>query len=432
MIPLADARRAVLERCSPLPAVTVDVADAVGCVLASAAEAAGDVPPFANSSMDGYALRAADVAAAPVALSVVGRVLAGSTPTVAVGPGEAARIMTGAPVPAGADAVCMVERTHPSDVPGGEGVVIESAVAVGENVRPAGDDVRAGEHVLDAGSTVGPAQLGALVSAGCRSVVVHRRPRVGVLSTGDELVPAGAARTGAAVYDSNGPMLRALVAEAGATAVDLGTVPDDAAAIAGRVTGALGAVDVLVLSGGVSVGDVDLVKGVLQSLDPSGFRWMQVAVRPAKPFCFARLSGADGPVPAFGLPGNPVSSAVSFELFVRPALLALSGHRATERPRLWARAGDVLRRQPDGRLHLMRVRLERTGGAGPTDGDGWGAGPTAGDGWVARPCPGQGSHQIRSLALADGLAFLPDGDSLPAGSAVEVMVTNPAVLAGGR
>ncbi len=435
MIPLATARAVVRPWGTPLPAATVPLAEAAGCVLAAPAPAAVAVPPFANSAMDGYAVRSADVAGAPVTLCVVGLVLAGSAAGAPVLPGQAVRIMTGAPVPEGADAVCMVERTSGGTETGQGTVVVEQAVSRGENVRPAGADVRRGDEVLGAGVEVGPTQLAALLSAGCAAVLVHPRPRVGILSTGDELVDAGGALGPAQIYDSNRPMLLALVAEAGGTAVDLGRSPDDVDALAARIGGALGTVDALVLSGGVSVGDVDVVRIVLDRLGGAEARWMQIAIRPAKPFSCALLQGPSGRVPVFGLPGNPVSSAVSFELMVRPVLRSMAARRTTERPRWTARAAAPMPRRPDGRLHLVRVVLAAPAPAGGSPGRGepeaaggsvagLGVGPS---GWLARPCPGQGSHQIRSMGLADGLALVPDGDGLSEGDPVEVLVTNRAL-----
>ncbi len=442
MIPLDEAQQLVLRASAPLPPVELTPTDALGCVLTAPAVARVDVPPFANSAMDGYALRAADTDHAPVTLDVVGRVLAGATLGGEVGPGQAARIMTGAPVPPGADAVCMIERTRAADRADGAAddragdgrvgdgragdgrVVIDAAVDPGENVRNAGSDVHAGEVVLEAGSEVGPTQLAALLSAGCASVVVRPRPRVGVISTGDELVDPGDPLGPAQVYDSNRPMLLALVAEAGGHAIDLGRSADDEAALTRRIEEALGRLDALVLSGGVSVGDVDVVRMVLDRIGGPATHWLQIAIRPAKPFSFTVLSGPAGPVPVFGLPGNPVSSAVSFELLVRPALRQMAGHRVTGRPRVLARAAEPLRRFPDGKTHFVRVQLTTDGPAEPGPG---GDGPTRA--WAVRPCPGQGSHQIRSMGLADGLAVLGDGDGADAGEAVEVIVTNPAFTA---
>ncbi len=423
MIRLEEVQALVNHACATLPPTQVSVAEALGCVLAAPALAQVDVPPFANSAMDGYAVRAADTAHAPVTLEVVGRVLAGDMHRCEVGPGETVRIMTGAPVPAGADAVCMVEQTR---VAAEDRVVVEAAVAPGENVRAPGGDVRTGEMVLDAGTEVGPTQLAALVSAGCSIVEVHPRPRVGVISTGDELVDSGRPLGPAQIFDSNRPMLLGLVEESGARALDLGRSPDDEDALATRIAGALGKVDALVLSGGVSVGDVDVVRIVLDRLGGAATHWMQIAIRPAKPFSFSVLEGPAGAVRVFGLPGNPVSSAVSFELLVRPALRRMAGRRVTQRPRVMARAEAPLRRRPDGKTHFVRVQLELLGGV-DSAGEGSDAASRGAPGWGARPCPGQGSHQIRSMGLADGLAVLADGDGVDAGGPVEVLVTNPAL-----
>jgi molybdenum cofactor synthesis domain-containing protein len=425
MIPLGDAQALVREACTRLDQRVVAVGDSLGCVLAAPALAAVDVPPFANSAMDGYAVRAEDVAVTPVQLRVTGRVLAGSMSAGALGPREAIRIMTGAPMPPGADAVVMVERTRQDEDAGEDTVVIEDPVRTGENVRGAGGDVHAGSEVLAAGAVVGPTQLAALVSAGVAEVTVVPRPRVGVISTGDELVDLGQPLGPAQIYDSNRPMLLALVGEAGCAALDLGRSADDEDALEARIARALPHVDALVLSGGVSVGDVDVVRMVLERIGKGRARWMQIAIRPAKPFSFTPLAGPGRTVPAFGLPGNPVSSAVGFELLVRPALRAMAGHRVTERPRLIARAREDLRRRPDGKTHFMRVVLEPVSTPrGTVDAtDEAGAEPVA---WTAAPCPGQGSHQIRSMGLADGLAVLPDGDGVAAGSPVEVIITNRA------
>jgi molybdopterin molybdotransferase len=429
MIPLASALEVVRPWGVALEPGTVPLSDALGCVLAEPARAAVDVPRFANSAMDGYALRSADVAGAPVTLEVVGRVLAGTAPDVAVGPGQAVRIMTGAPLPDGADAVCMVERTSGGHESGTGTVVVEEPVGPGENTRPAGGDVHAGEEVLGAGALVSATQLAALLSAGCTAVSVHPRPRVGVLSTGDELVDAGQPLGPAQIYDSNRPMLLALVSEAGAVAVDLGRAPDDVEGLAKRLDAALGEVDALVLSGGVSVGDVEVVRMVLDRMGAGEARWMQIAIRPAKPFSCAALHGPAGRVAAFGLPGNPVSSAVSFELLVRPVLRAMAGHRHIERPRWTARAAEAMPRRADGRLHFVRVILEPAAPEGAAVGTEEPRLPGASShGWLARPCPGQGSHQIRSMGMADGLALVPDGDGVSAGEPVEVLVTNPALL----
>ncbi len=402
LTPLGDARSLLLGAVTPLAPRPTATGAALGLVLAEDVVAAEDVPPFANTAMDGFAVRAGDTVGAPVRLAVVGTITAGDPPEPAVGPGEAVRIMTGAPIPPGADAVVMVERTRPA----GEGAVeVLDAVVVGQHVRPAGDDVRAGTVVVTAGTPLRPAHLGVLANLGVTEVRAHPRPRVGVLSTGDELVEAPPGRLGPGkIRDSNRPMLLAELARSGFAPVDLGRVGDDEDAIAAAVQDGTRRCDAVLTSGGVSVGDADLVKAVLDRL--GRMHWLQIAIKPAKPFAF----GIIGDVPVFGLPGNPVSSAVSFELLARPALRRLGGHTALDRPRLLARATEPLRRSPDGKTHYQRVVV------------------TVGDGRLAaRPAGGQGSHQLGALAAANGLAVVPDGDGVDAGADVEVLLLDDPV-----
>jgi molybdenum cofactor synthesis domain-containing protein len=396
LTPLEDVQAAVLRECAPLHPRAVDLQDALGCVTAAPLEAEELVPPFDNTAMDGFAVRAADTTDAPVELKVVGTLAAGAAPDLHVGASEAVRIMTGAPMPPGADAIVMVERTHAED----DVVVIEQAAAVGDHVRRAGDDLRPGQVVVDAGAVLGPAHLGVLASLGYQRVPVFPRPRVGVLSTGDELVDGPADLRPGQIRDSNRPTLLALVRQSGFTPVDLGLIGDEEAAIAAAVEEGLANCDALVTSGGVSVGDFDYVKAVLERLGT--MRSWQVAIKPAKPLAFGIVRGK----PVFGLPGNPVSSMVSFELFARPALRQMAGHRRTFRPQVDAVAGKAISRRRDGKLHLLRViaRLDDDGR------------------WWVRPVGGQGSHQLAAAAAANALALLPDGDGVPAGATVKAMV----------
>lgn len=399
LLPLETARARVLTACSPLPVVRLPLTAALGCVLAEPVTAAEPVPPFDNTAMDGYAVRAADTSASPVRLRVVGAIAAGEAPGVTVAEGEAVRIMTGAPMPPGTDAVVMVEATR-SHV-GGDEVEILEAVTPGTHVRGMGGDVRVGQVVIEAGTVLGAGHLGVLASLGNREVPVHRRARVAVLSTGDELVdaPPGSLRPGQ-IRDSNRPALLALLAQAGCEPVDLGVAPDDEGAIAEAVEAGVSGCDALLTSGGVSVGDYDYVKAVLDRL--GDMTWMQVAIKPAKPFAF----GVVKDVPVFGLPGNPVSSMVSFDLLARPALRQMMGHRQLDRPRVAAVAAEPLRRRPDGKTHFLRVVA--------TVGD---------DGrYHVRSAGGQGSHQLAAMAAANALAVLPDGDGVDAGAAVETIL----------
>ena len=395
LVPLEEARRHVLDRVAPLGPVDISLDEALGTVVAADVVATEAVPPFANSAMDGYAVRAADTAGAPVELQVVGMIAAGATPKGGVGAGEAMRIMTGAPMPDGADAVVLVERTRTE----GDRVTVEIEVTAGTSVRGVGEDVSPGDVVATAGTVLSPGHLGVLASVGVETVSVHRRPRVGVLSTGDELVERGDLARGQ-IRDSNRPTLLALVRESGFEVVDLGIVADDEKSVGRALAHAVDECDAVLTSGGVSMGDLDLIKVVLDRL--GDMRWMQVAIKPAKPFAF----GTIGDVPVFGLPGNPVSSMVSFELFARPALRQMAGHADLERRHVRAVAPDGLRRHPDGKIHFVRVVASQ-------DDDGR---------WMVRSAGGQGSHQLSAMAAANALAVVPDGDGVPAGDDVRVLL----------
>jgi molybdopterin molybdotransferase len=399
LVPLADAQREVLAAVRVLAPVEWPSRDALGLVLAADVETAESVPPFANTAMDGYAVRAADTATAapgaPVRLRVVGDLPAGHAPTVPVGPGEAIRIMTGAPIPDGADAIVMVERTQRA---GDDAVLVEREANRGDHVRAAGGDLPAGALAFSAGTVVRPAHVGLLASIGATRVRVFPRARVGVLSTGDELVEDGPLTPGQ-IRDSNRPMLLALARDAGAEAIDLGMARDDEALIVATLEDAFTRCDAVITSGGVSVGDYDYVKAALDRF--GALEWRQVAIKPAKPLAF----GVVRDTPVFGLPGNPVSSLVSFELFARPALLQMMGHPNRFRPEVQARAEHAFARKPDGKLHLDRVRVA------------W-----RGDGYVAASTGGQASNVLSATAAANGLALIPDGDGVAAGDPVRVLL----------
>jgi molybdopterin molybdotransferase len=402
LTPPEEVLGTILAACTPLAPVDVPLQEALGCVAAAPVVASADVPPFANTAMDGYAVRAADTAGAPVELEVVGLLPAGAGPDREVGPGQAIRIMTGAPMPPGADAVVMVERTTPLD--GGAAVRVEVAVHVDQNVRFPGTDLRAGQQVVATGTVLTPALLGVVASAGAATVRVHPRPVVGVLSTGDELVePPGELHPGQ-IYDSNRPLLIGLVTEAGCHAVDLGRSPDDPDAMYATLADALDSgCDAVLLTGGVSVGDFDFVHAVFGRLG-TAHAW-QIAIKPAKPLAWGRV----GKRPLFGLPGNPVSAAVSFELFARPALRRLAGHSHPRRPLVPAFAAEPLRRRPDGKLHLVR--------AVATFGE---------DGRLrVRSAGGQGSHMLGALAAGNALALVPDGDGVAEGDPLQVIRLGP-------
>lgn len=401
LISLDEARRRVLDQVAPGHPTAVPLADSLGCVTSIALICDSDVPPFAGSAMDGFAVRSADVTSSGAVLEVAGEVRAGQAALIDVGPGQAVRLMTGAPIPPGADAVVMVEQTEPVRA---SGVRIGAVATAGQHVRPPGSDMAAGSEIFPAFTELGPAHLGVLASAGLRRVPVFPRVRVGVLSTGDELADGPMLGPGQ-IRDANRPALLALCQQSGFAAVDLGVVPDDEAATRDAVINAVQSCDALITSGGVSMGDFDHVKVVLDQLSPGSMTWMQVAIKPAKPLSFGVVSGK----PVFGLPGNPVSSLVSFELFARPALRKMMGHRRLDRTRVLAAAPDGIERTPDGKTHFVRVTLQHHDGR-----------------FEVRPVTGQASHQLRALALADGLAIVPDGTGIAPGARVEcIALTYP-------
>ncbi len=407
MIDITEARRYVLDRCPAAAPVEVPCREATGLVLAAAVVAAEDVPPFANSAVDGYAVVASSVATVPVDLAVVGEVAAGAYTDRVVLPGEAIRIMTGAPVPAGADAVVMVEDTEllgDRRVDGSANVRIRASTTAGVAVRGVGDDVRAGTALYPAGTFVTPAVAGVLASVNAAVVSVVPRVRVAVLSTGDELIDDGSALLPGQIRESNRTMLLGAVRDAGCEAVDLGIVRDDEAVLEGVLRAAATSCDAIVTSGGVSMGDYDVVKAVLSRI--ADMQWMQISIKPAKPFAFGLLASEQRQVPVFGLPGNPVSSLVSFELLARPALRQMMGHSAIDRPTIPAIADSGLPRRPDGKTHYVRVFA--------SFGD---------DGRVhVRSVGAQGSHQLAATSQANAIAVVVDGDGVAAGGDVPTML----------
>ena len=412
MITLDQARGYVLGRCHPLAPQELRIDEVVGCVLAESVVSTVPVPPFDNSAVDGFAFRSGADEGLPTRLVVADVVMAGGRPGGRVRPGEAVRVMTGAPIPPGTDTVCMLE--HARSDPRGNTVVIDHPPPRGANVRLAGEDVSAGEKVLEAGSVVGPARLGVLASLGRDRVAVYPRPRVGVLSTGDELNDGPGPLVPGEIRDSNRHLLMAQVTMAGGRPVDLGIVGDDLEAITCALSGGARHCDALVISGGVSVGDRDLVKFALAALAAGDMRSMQVAIKPAKPLAFGLL--AEAGVPAFGLPGNPVSALISFELFARPGLRRLAGHRRTNRPVEAGRAAHDFLRRPDGRVHFRQVTASRDG---------------EGVMWVSS-VEGPHSHRLSAMAGANALAVLSDGDGIGEGDPVDVWLLDPEGVAGDR
>jgi molybdopterin molybdotransferase len=388
LITFEEALELILERIEPLPAESVPVEHAGGRILAAAAAAAVDLPPFPSSAMDGFALRAADT---PGTLPVVAEVAAGRPPDNALAAGEAMAIATGAVVPDGADAVVPLEYVVRND----NTIDIRDAVAAGANVRPRGGDARAGEIVIESGTVLGAAQLGALGAAGVADVRCARQPRAAVLTTGSELRAPGVRLAPGEIYEANGPTLAAALATAGAEVERLPPVPDDEQEHRKALARGL-ETDVLVTSGGVSVGPHDLVRRVEAELGVEEVFW-RVAVKPGKPISF----GTRGPTLVFGLPGNPVSVLVAAYIFVRPALLALQGAREP-RPRfLPGRLVSAVGLNP-ARDEFVRARLR------PGE-----------DVMLVEPTTGQESHMIVRAAGATALAFVPRGEGqLAAGSPV--------------
>ena len=391
LLTLEAARALVLERARPLEAERLPISEAAGRYLAEAASAAVDLPPFRSSAMDGYALRSADT---PGRLPGVERIAAGAPATRAVAAGESMGIATGGMVPEGADAVVQHERVVERD----NTIEIDASVVEGANIRPVGRDVVAGGEVVAAGARLGPAQIGALAAAGVAEVVCARRPRVAVLTTGTELREPGSALGPGEVYEANGVMLAAQLAAEGAVVTRLAAVADDEEEHRSSLEEGL-VQDVLVTSGGVSVGPHDLVRRVEAELGVEEVFW-RVAVRPGKPVAF----GVRGATLVFGLPGNPVSSLVGCELFVRPALRALQG-AADPGPRFAAgRLAATVERNP-ARDDLLRSRAV-----------------VSDDGVVLEPVGGQESHMIVRAAEADALVLVPRGEGkLSAGSVVRYL-----------
>ncbi|HET8606986.1 MAG TPA: gephyrin-like molybdotransferase Glp [Gaiellaceae bacterium] len=391
-IPIEQARALVLERTRPLPAERVPLAEAAGRVLAEDARSAVDLPPFASSAMDGFALRAAD---APGTLPIVARIAAGRPATAALREGQAMEISTGGVVPEGADAVIPVEYVVEHD---NESVEIASDVEPGANVRPRGGDVSAGDLVARAGTLVGPAQLGALAAAGVAELACARRPRAAVLTTGTELRAPGEPLGPGEVYEANSLIVAAQLAAAGAVVERLAPVVDDEDAHREAIARGLES-DILITTGGVSVGPHDLVRRIEAELGVEEVFW-RIAVRPGKPVAF----GLRRDTLVFGLPGNPVSSLVGFELFVRPAVHALQGLAEPGPNFLPGRLGREQRRNP-GRDNLVRAHMQ-----------------SGGDEVVLEPLSGQDSHMIVRAAAADALVLVPRGEGvLEAGAPVRYL-----------
>jgi molybdopterin molybdotransferase len=436
LLSIEEARGAVLAAIDrPTEPELSYLSEARGRILAEDVMSLTALPPWDNSAMDGYAIRAADVAAAtddePVRLAVVGEVRAGMAPDREVERGTAIRIATGAPIPPRADAVVQVELTTPADASGApvgergrdatgplpEAVLVHQAIGVGAAIRRAGDDLAEAVAILSAGTRLGPAAIALAAGSGNETVMVHRRPRVGILATGDEVRVPGRALGPAGIPDANGPGLAALVEEAGGSATTLGIAADRLEDVRARLKAALyGDVDAVVVSGGVSVGPYDVVRAAFAEI--GRMELWRVAVQPGKPFAFGVADRPDGGrTLLFGLPGNPVSSFVTFELFVRPAIRRLAGLpvdrlvRSTDRAVLL----DPASTSP-GRRAFLRVVPERDAAGGVVrDEQGRVRVRLAGGG------RGQGSHVLSALAVAEALAIVPEAiDAVPAGTPLDL------------
>jgi len=408
-ITVAEAQQMVLDACPVLGSETVAGVDAQGRVLAEPVCSSRTLPPADCSAMDGFAVRAEDLAGAsesdPVELAVVYEVAAGGQGHRPLAAGEAARIFTGAPIPPGADTVVAQEDT----VARGDRVEIRIVPPPREHVREAGEDIRRGDTVLEPGTLVGPAQLGMLASLGRSLVRVHQRPRVAILSGGDELVDPDGDPTGGRIVSSNTYSLAALCRDVGAEPVNLGIARDTPEDLE-RLLRSGQRADLLVTSAGVSVGDHDHVRPVLEQLGYRLLFW-GVLMKPGYPMTFGRFEAGPGPL-VFGLPGNPVSAMVTFEQFIRPAIRKATGHRAWFRPVVRARLTETLTKKA-GRLHFVRVRLDRKGGEIEASSTG-----------------NQSSGVLRSMTLAQGLMVVPaEATEMPADSEVSVQVIDEQFFA---
>ncbi|GAB4516424.1 MAG: molybdopterin molybdotransferase MoeA [Anaerolineae bacterium] len=400
MLSVEEAAEKFLSHFAPLEVETVPILEALGRVLAETVTAPMDVPPLSNTAMDGYAVRSEDVASArpeaPVRLQIAADLAAGYVREQPVQPGTAVRIMTGAPIPPGADAVIPFEDVQ---VQNGQ-VIVSRPISPGKNVRQAGEDVRKGQVVLEPGAVLKPAAIGMLAALGHATVRVHRRPRVAILSTGDEVIDIDAPWQPGKIRDANSYSNAAQVLKYGGIPIRLGIARDTVEDLTAKIRAGLEQkVDLFLTSGGVSVGDFDVVKKVLAAEGEIAF-W-RVRMKPGKPLAFGLIQG----VPILGLPGNPVSAMVSFEMFARPAILRMLGYRDLARPTVEAVLLDSIPRK-DNRRHYVRVTLSRGG-----DGD-----------LYARLTGDQGSGILLSMVKADGLAVIPeDVDHLDAGSKVKVI-----------
>ncbi len=400
-----EALKQILATIKPLGSETVELSASLGRMIAEDIIASSDLPPFPNSSMDGFAVQAADIAQASeqttVSLRVVMDIPAGTMPTGQIQQGEAARIMTGAPLPKGADAVIPVENTNAQWIPGSDEalsktVEINRSIKSGDYVRLAGEDIRNGEQIIAKGTLIRPAEIGLLAAVGKPEVDAIRQPRVAIISTGDELIDVGEDLTPGKIRDSNTYTLAALVSVNGGIPIRIPTARDTLEDVRRRFQQALDQKpDLILSSAGVSVGAFDVVRTIIDEMGKVDF-W-RINLRPGKPLAFGQVGG----VPFFGLPGNPVSAMVTFDVFVRPTLLKL-GQRPDQATTIEAAVGEDM--HSDGRRSYIRVKLKRDS-----------------EGWIARSTGTQSSGALSSMMLADGLMIIPeDVKFLPAGTKLPI------------
>jgi molybdopterin molybdotransferase len=392
LLRVQEAIERILAQISPLGAETISTAETFQRVLAEDVIAPLDLPPFANSSMDGYAVRAEDIFQTPITLPVITDIPAGSAPTITIESGQAARIMTGAPLPAGADAVIPVEDTDSQwdlGAPPPPTVTFHKSTKPGANIRPIGENVHQGQVVLRAGTLLRPQDLGILASLGIAQGSVMRQPRVIILTTGDELLNPGQPIAAGKIYDANSPMLAALVRQYGGQPFVLPISPDDLGAVRKLFQDAIARQpDMIISSAGVSVGAADYVRTVLDELGQVDF-W-RINLRPGKPLAFGMLRDRARRIPFFGLPGNPVSAMVTFDVIVRPALLKLQSlHDQAQTETIEAVVGERI--ESDGRRSYLRVTLSRDGQR-----------------WIATLTGTQSSGALMSMVEADGLLIIPE------------------------
>ena len=404
MIRIEEALNRILAAVSPLGLEKVNLFDALGRVIGEDIHAGRSIPPKDNSAMDGYALRAQDTRGAsegnPAILEVVEDIPAGYIPEKRIGPGQAARIMTGAPVPEGADAVVRMEDSRKE----GSRVAIVTAAEKGQDIRRAGEDVQTGEKVISRGEVIRPAEVGMLAALGRSFIFVHQRPLVAVVATGDELTDIDDPLPPWKIVSSNSYSLAALVLDCGAIPMQIGIAKDRREDLVAKFRSAMRA-DMIVSSGGVSVGDYDLVKEVMKE-EGNRMQFWRVAMKPGRPLAF----GALGEVPVVGLPGNPVSSMVSFEQFIRPAILKMMGHQNLFRRIVRARVEEEIAKKP-GIRHFIRARIRQ-------DGEGYSV-VTTGD---------QGSGILKSMVRANGLIILPEESTrVRAGETVAVQLLDTSL-----